>query len=431
MNQKEFRRMVGFVAVWLQRLGFDRVLDPRNARGQRWQLKTVLSACLLGLMAGGKSLADVEQLTDNLSRSVRRKFGVPRRLADTTMRDVLCRLEWTSLVDAFNRAVAMAHRGKMLQPMTLPFEMLAMDGKATALPCWDDSYAQKHQPEGQLPYGLMRTVTATLVTARGKPCITVSPIPASTNEMGHFQKALKQACAAYPSVTLVSYDQGANSEENAQAVLALGKHYLFRLNDERRHMQQLATELLATKDVVVSTEDVISNREQHIRRLRLFRLTPSGLPVVYKNELWEHARTLLCVESERHQDRCVVTQEKRYFASSLATDALTPAQWLWATRGHWAVETTHQVLDVAFAEDTHPWIVNDANGMLVVAVLRRIAYTLLTLYRSVRQRSDEKRLTTWRALMSRMRDMLIASTEATLLALRPRKSLSLFAIAAA
>lgn len=431
MNQKQCRRMAGFVAVWLQRLEFDQVFDPRQRRGKRWKLQQVLSACLLGHMAGCKSLLEVEQLTDTLSHPVRRKFGLQRRLADTTMRDVLCRLSSASLVDVLQRLTAAAQRGKMLEPIGLPVAMLAMDGKATALPSWDGVYAQKHEPEGKLPYGLMRTVTATLVTARGRPCVTVSPIPASTNEMGHFKKALKAACAAHPGVELISYDQGANSAENAQSVLEMGKHYLFRLNDERRHMQQLAKDLLETKAVIATTEDTISNRVQHIRRLRLFRLAPSGLPVAYKSEIWEHARTLVCVESEIHEDgRDVVVHEPRYFASSLASAALTPEQWLWAVRAHWAVETNHQVLDTAFAEDTHPWIVNDPNGMLVVAVLRRIAYTLLTLYRSVHQRSEERRATAWKTLMTFVRNMLIAATAATLESLRQRATQGLVAIAA-
>jgi hypothetical protein len=34
-----------------------------------------------------------------------------------------------------------------------------------------------------------------------------------------------------------------------------------------------------------------------------------------------------------------------------------------------------------------------------VAILRRIAYTLLTLFRSVTQRSDERRSAPWKRLM--------------------------------
>jgi hypothetical protein len=72
--------------------------------------------------------------------------------------------------------VKTAHRRKALPVVGLPFHAVALDGKATALPCWDDQYVQRHQPEDGLPYGLMRTVTAALVTALGLPCIDAIPV---------------------------------------------------------------------------------------------------------------------------------------------------------------------------------------------------------------------------------------------------------------
>jgi len=431
MYQKQFRRIVGFVASWFDRLGLDEVEDPRRSQGKRWQIQQVLAACLFGHMAGCRSLAELERLTSKLSRAVRRRFGLPRRLPDTTMRDVLCQLSWPQLAGVLSRAVAAARRGKMLEPVELPFGMAAMDGKGTALPSWEGAYAQKHVPEQGLPFGLLRTVTSTLVTARGRPCVDVSPIPASTNEMGHFVTALLQLCMgpAGSQIKLVSYDQGANGEENARAVLACEKHYLFRLNDERRHMQQLAQDLLATKGVVAETVDVTSKRSEEIRRLRLFRLEPSGLPVAFESALWKHTRTLLCVEREFQVDGKVVDREQRYYASSLPVDALKPSQWLWAVRAHWGVETTHQILDTSLAEDDRPWIRNDPNGMLVVAILRRIAYTLLTLYRSVRQRSDAKRQSPWAELLEWVRDTLVASTDTTVASLRKRRVTAPIAIA--
>jgi hypothetical protein len=176
MNQKEFRRIVGFVARWFVSLGFDEVSDPRRAQGKRWQLRQILAAGLLGLMCGCEGLAEVERLTGKLSRAMRRQLGIGRRIPDTTM------------------------------------------------------------------------------------------------------------------------------------------------------------------------------------------------------------------------------------------------------RAHWRVETTHQILDEKFEEDDHPWILNDPNGMLVLAVLRRIAYTLLTLYRSVTQRSEEKRQMPWKVLFELVRDTLIASTEATVASLRKRRA---------
>jgi hypothetical protein len=431
MDQKHFRRIVGFVAVQLQKLRLDEIEDLRSAKGRRWQMKAALSGCLLGLMSGCKSLAEVERLTAKLSRPIRRLLGIGRRLPDTTLRDILCGLPERTVLDLLQRAVSAARRGKSLECVELPFHMAAMDGKVTWTPSWDGRYAQKHEPEEGLPYGLLRTVTTTLVTARGKPCIGVSPIPASTNEMGHFQTALDNLDKRHGGLpTLVSYDQGANSEENARAVLQRDMHYLFRLNDERRHMQQLAMELLDTTAAIAQTVDVISNSKEHIRRLQLFEVNQGKLPpLVRKSELWEHTRTLLCIEWEARKDDNVVERERRYFASSLPADKLSAAQWLWAARAHWGVETTHQILDVSFKEDDHPWIRNDPHGMLIVAILRRIAYTLLTLYRSVTQRSEEKRQVPWAELFESVRDTLIASTEVTVAALRKRKALDSFAAA--
>ena len=73
-------------------------------------------------------------------------------------------------------------------------------------------------------------------------------------------------------------------------------------------------------------------------------------------------------------------------------------------RGHWGVETNHQILDTAFEEDDRLWIVADARGLLNVLVLRRLAYTLMTLYRSVTQRSSDERQVRWRDLMARYRE---------------------------
>jgi len=89
-----------------------------------------------------------------------------------------------------------------------------------------------------------------------------------------------------------------------------------------------------------------------------------------------------------------------------------PGQWLQLVRCHWGVENNnHHTLDTAFAEDDRPWIEADADGMLAVLLLRRIAYTLLALYRAVTLRSDDGRATPWKRLMQSVRDVLVAATE--------------------
>jgi len=124
------------------------------------------------------------------------------------------------------------------------------------------------------------------------------------------------------------------------------------------------------------------------------------------------------VVSEKQDALGQVTTEERYFIASLPSSRLTPDQWLLVVRRHWGVETAHQVLDVSFKEDKRPIIVENPRGTVVVAMLRRIAYTLLTLFRSVTQRSDERRHTPWKKLIQSVFRTLIASDQSTLAGLR-------------
>lgn len=84
------------------------------------------------------------------------------------------------------------------------------------------------------------------------------------------------------------------------------------------------------------------------------------------------------------------------------------------------VETSHQILDTAFLEDKRPWIRADPTGMLVMLILRRIAFTLLGLFRSVTQRSEEKRSTPWRRVMKQVNNTLVGADERTVAGLRRR-----------
>jgi hypothetical protein len=57
---------------------------------------------------------------------------------------------------------------------------------------------------------------------------------------------------------------------------------------------------------------------------------------------------------------------------------------------------------------------------VVIGVLRRIAYALLTLFRSITQRSAERRSTPWRQLLHDVHLALVAASELDLANLRPR-----------
>ena len=425
MEGRRLRRMVGLFNARLPELDLDAVADPR-AREGRWSLGQILRATLMGLMAGCKGLWETEMLTASMAQPMRRQLGLPRRLSDTTMRDALCQMSLDELRSALHRLVKAAWRRKALVSQCLPIQVVALDGKVTALPCLNQPFVQTQHPEVGSPYGLVRTMTAALVSAPGRPCIDTIPIPGETNEVAHFQAAFRSLVETYGSLfDVVSYDAGGFSRANADAVVAAGKDYLFALKDEHRTMCRLADELLASEPVVGRTEDVLDKATTVVRSIRLLRADPSwsyGDGKRPHESVWPHAGTFLSVEYVKVQHGEVVERDERMYVSSLAPERLTAQQWLLLVRSHWGIENNnHHTLDTVFAEDERPWIEADANGMLAVLLLRRIAYTLLALFRSVALRSNENRATRWKVLLAWVRDALVAAAPEHTLNLRVRE----------
>jgi hypothetical protein len=421
--------MTGYILARLPETGLDKVTDPRRGP-KRWKLWQLLTAVTVGAMAGCGSLREVEQLTELLSPAMRRRLGLARRQPDTTLRDALCALSVDELRACLHRLVRAAWRRKALAPQELPFGVLTLDGKSTALPCWNDEFVQRQVPEKGLPYGLARTVTCTLVSAAGRPCLDAIPIPAATNEMGHFTAAFDSVNATYGNLfRLVTYDAGALSESNARHVVESGKDYLLALKGDQRTMFQLAQELLDANEVVAQTIDRLDRHTAITRRLTLLTVHQSwayGDGKGSAESVWQHARTFLRVESVVTSDGVNTRREARLFVSSVTEETLTPEQWLKVVRSHWGVEINHHTLDTVFVEDERPWIVADGNGMLVTLVLRRIAYTLLALFRSVSLRSEMRGEIRWTDLLRWVWSAIVAATDAHLEAIRLRKSIAVW-----
>lgn len=422
MEKRKVRRMTGFLRKSLGELKLGKVRDSRSRQGRRWDLSQVLGAVLLGLMSGCQSLAETEELSAELSRALRHVFRLPRRIADTTLRNILCGLSIQSLRGVLHRAIRAAMGRKALAPQTLPFHMVAMDGKATAITTWEGPHAQQKRPERGKPYGLVRTVTSTLTTAPGQPIIDVSPVPAHSNEMGHFETAFVDLVETYPKLfDMISYDAGANSEANAAWVVQHHKHYLFHMANDERHMTQLSKELLSTKRVIATTQDTLNNSTTVKRSLRIMSVYDHSRSH-HSSLIWSHTKTILQVESEtwktEGERRHCIARESRVFCSSYPKDGLLPEQWLHAVRLHWGVEISHQIADTAFSEDDRPWISNNSNGMLAVLILRRTAQTLLGLFRGVTLRSEENRSMPWKRLLRWVQKTLLVATQRALAGMR-------------
>jgi hypothetical protein len=419
-NFRLTRRVVSAVRIRLDEAAFDQVRDDRATRGRRWSLRTLLVAVTTAMVAGARSLADAERITDLLSPTARRWLGIPRRVPDTTLRDALCTIQPRFLAASLHSLIRAAHRRKALKPDGLPFGVASLDGKTFSLRSCDDGYAQRQtRGEGEPLLGLVRTITTTLTSSPARPCINVTPLPASTNEMGWFQSALALLMDAYGHLDLfrmVTYDAGACSLANADAVRSYRLHYLFGLKASQPTLYHAAQQWLGplpAEQAAAQTEDRIG-KDTVVRRI--FLGTAIDAP-----EGWDHLRTVVRVESETFDEKGRRTaHENRYFISSLARDRLTPKHWMRIIRNHWGVELNHQTLDTALLEDDHPWIEQNPRAAYALAVLRRIAYTLLALFRSVTQRSELRRAVPWKHLLQDVFVALVTLADSHVRGLRRR-----------
>jgi hypothetical protein len=384
------RRIAGLLKARLPDARLDNVADPRQPRGKRWKrLDVLLRTTIVAMIAGCRSTAQTEALTAELSRPMRKLLRIGRRLPDTTLRSTLMVVQPDELRRCLYEQVRAAHRRKALAPLGLPFGQLAIDGKTTAVDAWDDDYGQC-QPHSSGPgaHGAVRTLTAALVSSRATVCLDAAPIPPATNEGGQLQTALRDLVDAYGSLhlfDLISADAGLCTLANASAVRQHGLHYLLGLKQVQPTLYVEATRLLQhRRKHVAETVDVVGATTVTRQLFISDEMAQFGS--------WPHLQTVLRVQSLTHHNTTgeLLTRLNRYFVCSLPIDALTGQQWLLAVRRHFTVENDcHNTWDKILREDDHPWIVagdGACQGTVNVMLLRRIAYNLLALFRSVTQR---------------------------------------------
>jgi hypothetical protein len=400
------RRGIGHVSARLDELHLDDVVDPRKGKAT-WKIRTLLTAATVGMAAGCKGLGDVETLTTWLGVGARKRLRLWRRVPDTTLRDLLMALRPGEVRKLIRQAITIAHRRKQLQH-DLPLRAVSMDGKGTSSWLFDKPNAKEKYGQIQDCRTVIRTITSCLVSVPGRPCLDAHPIPPETNEMGAFQDALDALLSAYRRTLfdVVMYDSGACSLENASYIKDKGLDYVLCLTlnqptlliEAERLLDGLPLEQCVAQTVDLDGSDVVT------RRLFVTDKLAGWLD-------WSHLRTVIRLHCHR-VDKVTgeVKTENRHYLSSLAMDRLTPDQWLTLVRRRWSVENeNHNTYDTAFSEDDRPWILAP-RGMVVVMLLRRLVYNLLTLYRSVTLRSESNRAMRWPTLLKTVHMALLKAT---------------------
>lgn len=378
------QRVESYVLPRLKRL--DKLIestthDPRSARGIRHSYADSIMALLAGLVTQRRGLRDVEKQSVQLGLG-RRGGGI----SDGALTHLLAVSGEHDFDDLLVRTVKdMARRGELRHP-GLGRHWLAVDGKYSILDHDCGGLAQKFEVNGKV-YWRLAVLRAVLVSATSRVALgqwVIGPVQTEetepekvkhTGEITNLPPFVRRLRQQYGELTSnFTLDAGLWSKALFLAMDADGLGLLCGLKANK-------PELFAEVERVLDMErrrrshqaetDWEPCRQGQIRR-RLWRTT-----VLDGWNGWKHLRQVLVVEQTTRKRNGEEETELRYFVTNATTGMLPPRQLLMLVRQHWGIENDcNWTFDVQFGEDDRAWCTLN-KAMLVLGVLRMIAYNLL------------------------------------------------------
>jgi predicted transposase YbfD/YdcC len=390
------------------------VKDPREARGRRHGHLGLLGLVVAAFAVGKKGLKQAAQLAGDVGARTRKRLGLPRAVAGST----LWRLLEKQLAEGLSPTMRAQVQGVLEDPRTarLPFPMgvVSLDGKSL----WTthqgevkglDSVANDETGRELWSLGALRAVLTSVVAA---PCLDMEFVSAKEGESPAFRQLFPRVVQAYGEhFEVATADAGLTAAPNAALVRQLGKHYCFGLKANQPTLHEYAVQTLAAKQCPARAR---TEQREH------------GKTVV--RELWTHAlapgevdfpgaRMLLLVRQQHWGDDGSCEEEYRYFVTSLDTTLFNFKQLLRLVRVHWGIENRHHwTLDVVLGEDERQPCRPTRTALEVVAWLRALAFNLVSCFRA-RLPPEGRHLVEWARACELLRDSLVhGRTQETLLA---------------
>jgi predicted transposase YbfD/YdcC len=348
--------------------------DPRDKRGVRHKLPTILTLCAAAALSGCKSVVEVTDWVAGADQQVlaaadARMDRGGRRVppcADTIER-VLAALDAQGLDDQMG-AFTGAQAG--LAPVGAPIAgpalrpALAADGKAMRGAVGED---------GQIPY--------LLAAATHQDCSVVAQrlVGAKTNEVPEFQPLLRGLPLGGWVLTI---DAGHTVRSHARFIVEeLLAHYVMIVKENQKGLFQRLDELdWASVPVAFRTEEKGHGRHE-VRTIRVMDAPPGlGFPHASQVFLIERYTTRKVRKRAKGSRKYKTIEVKSAVAvlgvTSLSTREAAPEHLAAYVRGHWSIENKiHYVRDVTFREDDSQ--VKTGSRPRVMATIRNLAISLI------------------------------------------------------
>jgi predicted transposase YbfD/YdcC len=339
------------------------VPDPRDRRGVRHRLASLLSVAVCAVLAGAKSLTAIGEWAADAPREVLVRLGVrtdPLTAAvcppdESTVRKVLADIDGDALdraVGAWLAGLSPAPAPPVVEPPTprQAWPAVAVDGKTLR-----GSGGQTHQPVHLLA-AIHHTTTATLgqVAVDGK-----------SNEITAFQPLL-----APLDLTRTVVTADALHSQRAHANFLVTDKDAAYLQIIKANQPHLYRQLKALPWDAVPVGDHTRGRghgRDEIRRLQV--LTTPGLLFPHAVQALRVTRRTKPIGSRRWSTVTV------YALTNLSAYQASPAHLADYLRGHWQIEALHHIRDTTYGEDASQ--VRTGNAPRAMASLRNLAIGVL------------------------------------------------------
>jgi predicted transposase YbfD/YdcC len=328
------------------------VADPRDRRGRRYPLTSMLATAVCAVMAGACTFAAMADWARDLDPSGWARLGFAGRLpAPTTLWRLLTRVDDTQLAAVLTRWV---------RSRTTPVrssgrrwrKVIAVDGKVLR--------------GAKLPDGRQVHLLSAFDTTTGVVLAYVQ-IAVKSNEIPAFAPLLDRVAAQLGSLAGVVFvaDAMHAQTEHAREVAARGGCLMVAV---KANQPRLFTQLKALPWAHVPVGDRRREAGHGRRETRTVKAltvaTPGGLGFPHAQQAVRITRTRTVKDK--------TTREMAYLVVSLPAEAAQPVDLQDWARREWHIENKlHWVLDVTLREDEHQ--ARTGTGPAVASVLRHTA----------------------------------------------------------
>jgi predicted transposase YbfD/YdcC len=330
------------------------VPDPRDPRGVRYQLTSLLAVAVCAVMAGAVTFAAIADWAADLDQPARHRLGFDGPIpANTTVWRFLIRVD-ASLLQAvlsgwLQARVTRTPAGSPRRPNRV---VIAVDGKVVR---------GARLPEGRQVHLLAAYDTATGIV------LAQSTIATKSNEIPAFIPLLDQVQTMLGSLAGVVIVADALHAQvgHVRHLVAQGAHLLVPIKaNQPTVFRQLRSLPWAQVSVGHRTRERGHGRRETRTLKAVTVATPGGLGFPHAAQAIRITRTRIINGK--------TTRETAYLIVTLPAAAAQPVDLHTWARLEWHIENRlHWVRDVTFREDAHQ--ARTGNGPAVAAVLRNTA----------------------------------------------------------